>query len=83
MRWVSYYSNLDLLVQPSRSAVIRDEALNATNVLVKDHGHLSILLSPKLARSVVDQLEAGTIVGMRTRSPRSTHAATPTTRIAR
>lgn len=64
VRWVSYYSNLDLLVQPSRSAVIRDKALHATNVLVKDHGHLSILLSRKLARSVVDQLEAGTMVGL-------------------
>lgn len=67
VRWVSYYSNIDLLVQPSRSAVIRDESLHATNVLVKDHGHLSILLSPKLARSIVDQLEAGTLVGMRQR----------------
>lgn len=54
VRWVSYYSNLDLLVQPCRSAVLE----NADNVLIKDHGHLSILLSPKLARSIVAELEA-------------------------
>lgn len=83
VRWVSYYSNIDLLVQPSRSAVIRDEALSATNVLVKDHGHLSILLSPKLARSVVDQLEAGTIVGMRSRSSRTEPNAAGPVRAAR
>lgn len=56
VRWVSYYSNLDLLVQPSRSAVLEE----AENVLVKDHGHLSILLSGRMAASVVEQLEAWT-----------------------
>ncbi|HVF73488.1 MAG TPA: alpha/beta fold hydrolase [Acidimicrobiales bacterium] len=54
VRWVSYYSNIDLLVQPSRSAVLED----AENVLIKDHGHLSILLSGRMAASVVEQLEA-------------------------
>lgn len=71
VRWVSYYSNLDLLVQPSRSAVIRDHALHATNVLVKDHGHLSILLSRRLAHSVVEQFEdtrTRTLVPMARRS---------------
>lgn len=53
VRWVSYYSNLDLLVQPSRSAVIG----GGQNVLVKDHGHLSIMLSGRMAASVVEQLE--------------------------
>jgi triacylglycerol lipase len=57
VRWISYYSNIDLLVQPSRSAVLREPALDAVNVLVKDHGHLSILLSRKLARSIVEQFE--------------------------
>jgi triacylglycerol lipase len=56
-RFVAYYSNLDLLV-PGRSAMITDPALRAVNVLVKDEGHLSILLSRRLARSVVDQLAA-------------------------
>jgi triacylglycerol lipase len=54
VRWVSYYSNLDLLVQPCASAKLP----GATNLLVKDHGHVSIVLSPKVARSIVDQLEA-------------------------
>jgi triacylglycerol lipase len=53
VRWMSCYSNLDLLVQPCRSAVLE----NAENVLIKDHGHLSILLSPKLARTIVGLLE--------------------------
>ena len=56
-RFVAYYSNLDLLV-PARSAQITEPALRAVNVLVKDEGHLSILLSRRLARSIVDQLAA-------------------------
>jgi pimeloyl-ACP methyl ester carboxylesterase len=58
VRWFAYYSNIDVLVQPGRSAMITAPALGATNLLVKDHGHLSILLSPRLARSIVCQLEA-------------------------
>lgn len=65
VRWVAYYSNLDLLVQPCRSAVLDHAALRATNILVKDHGHLSILLSPALARSIVGQLEASEVAGAR------------------
>jgi hypothetical protein len=57
VRWVAYYSNLDLLIQPGRSAMLTDPILNATNVLVKDVGHLSIMLAPSLTRSVVEQLE--------------------------
>ncbi len=58
VRWVAYYSNTDLLVQPSPSGMLRHPALGAVNILAKDHGHLSLMLSPKVARSVVDQLEA-------------------------
>jgi triacylglycerol esterase/lipase EstA (alpha/beta hydrolase family) len=57
VRWVAYYSNLDLLVQPGRSAMLSDPVLNATNVMIKDVGHLSIMLAPSLTRSVVEQLE--------------------------
>lgn len=57
VRWVSYYSNIDLLVQPSRSALLD----GAENVLVKDHGHLSILFSRRLAASVVEQLERAAV----------------------
>ena len=56
-RWVAYYSNLDLIV-PARRAMILEPELAAANVLVKDHGHLSIMLSRRLAHSVVDQLGA-------------------------
>jgi pimeloyl-ACP methyl ester carboxylesterase len=55
--FVAYYSNLDLIV-PARRAMILEPALRATNILVKDEGHLSILLSRRLAASVVDQLGA-------------------------
>ena len=57
VRWVAYYSNLDLLIQPGRSAMLSDPVLNATNVLIKDVGHLSIMLAPSLTRSIVEQLE--------------------------
>lgn len=56
-RFVAYYSNLDMVV-PARRAMIQEPELDATNILVKDHGHLSIMLSRRLATSVVDQLAA-------------------------
>jgi pimeloyl-ACP methyl ester carboxylesterase len=58
VRWIAYYSNLDLLVQPAASAMLTHPALHATNILVKDLGHLSILLSPGLGRSIAQQLAA-------------------------
>jgi pimeloyl-ACP methyl ester carboxylesterase len=56
-RFVAYYSNVDLLV-PGRRAMILEPALAATNVLVKDEGHLSIMLSRRMAASVAAQLAA-------------------------
>jgi pimeloyl-ACP methyl ester carboxylesterase len=56
VRFISYYSNLDPLVVPASSAKITNKALRATNVLVKDHGHMSLLLSSQLIRSVVSSL---------------------------
>ena len=56
-RYVAYYSNLDLIVAARRAMIVEPE-LEATNVLVKDHGHLSIMLSRRLATSVVAQLGA-------------------------
>jgi pimeloyl-ACP methyl ester carboxylesterase len=56
-RFVAYYSNLDLIV-PARRAMIVEPELDATNILIKDHGHLSIMLSRRLATSIVDQLGA-------------------------
>lgn len=56
-RFVAYYSNLDLIV-PARRAMILEPELEATNILVKDTGHLSIMLSRRLSSSIVDQLGA-------------------------
>lgn len=56
-RFIAYYSNLDLLV-PGRRAMMLEPALAATNLLMKDQGHLSIVLSRGLARSVAGQLAA-------------------------
>ena len=58
VRWIAFYSNLDLLIQPAVSAKIAHPDLRATNILAKDHGHLSAMVSPKIARSIVHQLEA-------------------------
>lgn len=53
----AFYSNLDLLV-PGRRAMILESQLGATNLLVKDQGHLSIVLSRHLAHSLAMQLGA-------------------------
>ena len=68
VRWVAFYSNLDFFVQPATSAMITAPALNATNVFVKDAGHLSILLSPQVAEGISGALE---------RSPREQNALLP------
>jgi pimeloyl-ACP methyl ester carboxylesterase len=79
VRWHSFYSNLDVFVQPSASAVLRHPDLHATNVLAKDHGHVTILLAPVVARSIVAQLEAsevssGDVLPMRRRPSESVAA---------
>ena len=56
-RYVAYYSNLDLIVAAKRAMILEPE-LEATNILVKDTGHLSIMLSRRLSSSIVDQLGA-------------------------
>ena len=61
VRWVAFYSNLDFFVQPSTSAMITEPALNATNIFVKDVGHLSIMLSSEVARGIVTALEADAV----------------------
>jgi triacylglycerol esterase/lipase EstA (alpha/beta hydrolase family) len=61
VRWVAFYSNLDFFVQPSTSAMITEPALDATNIFVKDVGHLSIMLSSEVARGIVAVLEADAV----------------------
>jgi pimeloyl-ACP methyl ester carboxylesterase len=61
-RFIAYYSNLDLLV-PGHRAQMLEPALRATNVLVRDEGHLSILLSRRFADSLVRHLVAADDAG--------------------
>ena len=62
VRWVAFYSNLDFFVQPANSAMITDPRLHATNVFVKDVGHLSIMLSPRVADGIVTALESDSVL---------------------
>ncbi len=52
VRFVSYYSNLDALIVPASSAKLDEPALRATNVLMKDLGHMSMLISSQLIHSI-------------------------------
>lgn len=56
VRWIAYYSNLDVLVRGS-AAKITAPALRATNILIKDQGHMSIMVNAKLTASIVHELE--------------------------
>lgn len=56
VRFVSFYSNLDSLVLPVTNAKITEPVLRATNIMVKDLGHLSLLISRPLIRSIGDIL---------------------------
>lgn len=58
VRFVSYYSNLDALVVPASSAKLDEPALNATNILVKDLGHMSLLISSQLIHSIAVTLSS-------------------------
>ena len=55
-RFVSFYSNLDSLVLPAQNAKITEPALRARNILVKDLGHLSLLISRPIIRSIAELL---------------------------
>ncbi|MCA1834623.1 MAG: esterase/lipase family protein [Actinomycetota bacterium] len=56
VRWVSYYSNLDALIVPATSAKLTHPAFNATNILIKDLGHMSLLISSPLMHSIAVSL---------------------------
>ncbi|SES79075.1 esterase/lipase family protein [Geodermatophilus poikilotrophus] len=59
VRWVSYYSDADLVVRP-RSSRLDEPSLGASNVLVPGTGHLGIVRSPVFLASVVDLLTRDT-----------------------
>ena len=55
VRWVSYYSDRDLVVRPSSSR-LEERALRATNVLLPGVGHIGIIRGPMFLASVVHLL---------------------------
>ena len=55
-RWIAFYSELDLMVTPSSSGRLTHPALAATNVVLGDTGHLSLLRSGEVTRVVIDYL---------------------------
>lgn len=55
-RFVAYYSNLDAMIIPASNAKLVSTNVRARNVLVKDLGHMSFLISQTLLRSLVDVL---------------------------
>lgn len=66
VRYIAYYSNLDGWVIPAVSAKLTIPALQATNVRVRDIGHLSMLLSGEVIRSVVSYLARPDVARPRT-----------------
>ena len=56
VRWVAFYSNIDVLIQPASSAKLAHPLARADNVLVKDRGHFGILFSRRLVDEVAQRL---------------------------
>ena len=56
-RWISYYSDLDLMITPAVSAKLLTPALDATNVRIRDIGHLSLLMSRSVLADLLMRLE--------------------------
>ncbi|HWB73069.1 MAG TPA: hypothetical protein VG452_12715, partial [Egibacteraceae bacterium] len=56
VRYVSYYTDLDACVVPADSAKLTTPALQAVNIRVRDTGHMSMLGSDQVIRSVVGYL---------------------------
>ncbi|HEX6254805.1 MAG TPA: alpha/beta fold hydrolase [Euzebyales bacterium] len=61
-RWISYYSDLDFMVTPAVSAKLTTPGLDATNVRIRDIGHLSLLLSRSVLGDLLARLEEPTAV---------------------
>lgn len=59
-RWVAVASLADAVV-PARRALITEAALAPTNVVVPDEGHLSLTVSPRVARIVLDALAGSSV----------------------
>lgn len=57
-RWISYFADSDVFVQPATSAMLKHPLMRATNVLVEETGHLSLILPTPVCRSIAQQLAA-------------------------
>ena len=57
VRWTAYYSNLDMVV-PARAAQLHVAGLRVTNILIRDAGHVGLLLDHRLLKSVTSELRA-------------------------
>ena len=60
IRWIAYYCRIDALVPGTCGRLNIPEAVN---IEVPGHGHLSMLLSARVASSVTEQLEAAEGIG--------------------
>lgn len=72
-RWTAFSGGCDVVV-PAGRARLRPAALAAKNVTVPGEGHLSILLSPRLVRAVVEAVVAAEPVAAQSVTP--AHPAT-------
>ena len=58
VRWISFYSDLDVLVMPAANGKLVHPALQAINIRVRDTGHLSMLMSDDVIGTLVQLLTA-------------------------
>jgi len=61
VRWIAYWSDLDVLIAPVRNARLLTPALAAHNVRVRDTGHMSLLSSGWVMRDVLRHLSDPTL----------------------
>jgi pimeloyl-ACP methyl ester carboxylesterase len=86
VRWVAFYGDSDVLVQPTSSGRIDPPALNARNVLQPGLGHMSMLLSGDVVNQIIDELtnppDPATSLPLFARSARVTRASAAPSRAA-
>lgn len=56
VRWLAYWSDLDVFVVPSASARLDSPALGAVNIRVRDAGHAALLTSRPVLADIVRRL---------------------------
>lgn len=83
VRWISFYSDLDLLVAPAKHGKLVHPALRATNIRVRDVGHLSMLVSDHVVGTLIDLLTAPDDERARAESSRLKGTTDRTARVAR